>query len=82
MLHCDKPGTGLQDAPYAFSMKLQKCTTKFGCKSLHADNEVIVRQTAGALDLMGGKHVDDVKITGAVSTLKAFIDAVVAVFGP
>ena len=28
VLHCDKPGTGLVDAPRAFSLKLQKVTSE------------------------------------------------------
>eukprot|EP00974_Lingulodinium_polyedra_P097320 9430976-Lingulodinium_polyedra.AAC.1 len=42
VLHCDKPGTGLRDAPVAFSRKLSSVTSKMGCKPLHVDTEVVV----------------------------------------
>ena len=31
VLHCDKPGTGLVDAPRAFSMKLKRVTETENC---------------------------------------------------
>eukprot|EP00974_Lingulodinium_polyedra_P016750 1625029-Lingulodinium_polyedra.AAC.1 len=37
VLHCDKPGIGLRDAPAAFSRKLNSVTSNMGCKPLRAD---------------------------------------------
>ena len=56
----DKPGTGLKDAPRAFSMKLQRCTSAFGLKPLHADDQVEVLRRDGELVMIIGKHVDDI----------------------
>eukprot|EP00974_Lingulodinium_polyedra_P097108 9412214-Lingulodinium_polyedra.AAC.1 len=56
VLHCDKPGTGLRDAPAAFSRKLNSVTSKMGCKPLHADSEVVVLHRNGKLVLLFGKH--------------------------
>ena len=39
VLHCDKPGTGLRDAPRAFSQKLRKVTDQFGFRGTTADLE-------------------------------------------
>ena len=40
MLHSDKPGTGLKDAPHAFSLKLARSTAKFGCRALHTEHQI------------------------------------------
>lgn len=40
VLHCDKPGTGLIDAPRAFSLKLRFETTKLGFKACSVDPEL------------------------------------------
>ena len=40
VLHCDKPGTGLKDAPRAFSMKIKTIThCKCGLKPTSFDDE-------------------------------------------
>ena len=79
VLHCDKPGTGCNDAPRGFSLKLSKVTRDLcGMDNelcfLHepepepttsADTES--REAAGKsrkLLAIMAKHVDDLKITG------------------
>ena len=41
-LHCDKPGTGLIDAPRAFRMQLQQALETIGLKSTSVDHELLV----------------------------------------
>ena len=43
VLHCDKPGTGLRDAPRAFSRKLRKVTDEIGFQGTTADPELEFR---------------------------------------
>ena len=41
VLHCDKPGTGLKDAPQAFSLKLKSVTRqKCGLRGIRFDSEL------------------------------------------
>ena len=49
-LHCDKPGTGLVDAPRAFSLKLQKVTSeKCGMVASSIDPELCYKFANGKL---------------------------------
>ena len=64
VLHCDKPGTGLVDAPRAFSMQLRGVTeTKCHMKSSQIDGELCMRHESGYLTAVLTKHVDDLKVT-------------------
>ena len=69
ILHCDKPGTGLVDAPRAFSLRLRSVTeNKCNMKSSKVDPELCMRHHHGSSDLTPRllasltKHVDDLKI--------------------
>ena len=69
VLHCDKPGTGLIDAPRAFSLKLKQTTQdKCGLVPSSVDPELCLKHEycKGTLRLvcMMTKHVDDLKIAG------------------
>ena len=65
VLHCDKPGTGLVDAPRAFSLKLLK-VTRDKCKLMPStvDPELCMRHDNGVLTCIMSKHVDDLKFAG------------------
>ena len=87
VLHCDKPGTGLADAPRAFSIKL-KTVTDNECmmKASLIDAEMCVkhRQTNQQLQelvAMLTKHVDDIRLTGESGEVKAIIDHLHSAFG-
>jgi hypothetical protein len=82
VLHCDKPGTGLVDAPRAFSMKLREVTTQ-KCKLVpcNVDNELMLRHDNGILTCMMTKHVDDLKITGEPAIVKEVLLEIQKVFG-
>ena len=65
VLHCDKPGTGLVDAPRAFSLKLLK-VTRDKCRLMPSavDPELCMRHDDGVLTCIMSKHVDDLKFAG------------------
>ncbi|MAD34454.1 MAG: hypothetical protein CMJ88_11970, partial [Planctomycetes bacterium] len=75
VLHCDKPGTGLIDAPRCFSMKLSQ-VTKLQCQLLptSVDGELVAKHVNRQLVALMSKHVDDLKATGE----KAHVDHVFA----
>ena len=61
VLHCDKPGTGLADAPRAFQVKLVGVLTKkCGMRQSGVDNELCFRHDhSGTLVCLMTIHVDD-----------------------
>ncbi len=71
MLHCDKPGTGLADAPRAFSLKLSMITRdKCGLIPSNIDQELCYKHKDGRLVCLMTKHVDDMKIAGEPSEVR------------
>ena len=74
VLHCDKPGTGLVDAPRAFSLKLGMIT-KEECRleASKVDPELCFRHDNGRLVCLMTKHVDDLKITGEPAVVKLIV---------
>ena len=63
VLHNDKPGTGLVDAPRAFSLKLFMILSKLGLKPTAIDAELcVLHDSQSKLQLIMTKHVDDLKI--------------------
>ena len=73
MLHCDKPGTGLIDAPRAFSMKLAQVTEKIcGLIPTSVDNELTAKHVNNQLVALLAKHVDDLKVCG----FKKYVDLI------
>ena len=64
VLHCDKPGTGLRDAPRAFSMKLRKVTQSCNFHSSVVEQELEMKHESRTLIALLCKHVDDIKLTG------------------
>ena len=91
VLHNDKPGTGLVDAPRAFSMKVGQVLEQCGLRPISVDEEVWVLteqqgnshkdSEAGALRLLLTKHVDDLKMTGPKERIQKVLDALEKVFG-
>ena len=79
--HCDKPGTGLVDAPRAFSMKLAEVTRKCGMNPTTVDAELVVKHVNGKLVAIVAKHVDDLKIAGEPEVVQAIMKELEAVFG-
>ena len=69
VLHCEKPGTGCNDAPWCFSLKLAQVTRKLcGLKASTIDGELCMKQIVAAgrpkLVSIMTKHVDDLKMAG------------------
>mgnify|MGYP003334422988 CR=1 FL=1 len=63
VLHMLKPGTGCKDAPRCFSIQFTKATDEsFGARPTTYDPQLIARHERGALDFVGTKHVDDIKV--------------------
>ena len=81
-LHCDKPGTGLVDAPRAFSMKLGMAT-KGKCLMLptSVDQELVIKHEQGRLLCIMTKHADDLKLTGRKEVIEWVLYAIQEVFG-
>ena len=82
VLHCDKPGTGLVDAPRAFSIKLSQVTVNT-CQLIptSVDAELAVKHVNGTLVAMMTKHVDDLKMAGLRATILWIIEQLEKVFG-
>ena len=77
-----QPGTGCQDAPRAFSIKLGWATNDlFGAQPIMHDEQTIVRHKNGKLDMVATKHVDDVKAAAEKSTILELIRALEEIFG-
>ena len=82
VIHCLKPGTGCNDAPRCFSLKLAKVTQEI-CKMTPCitDNELCILHKDGKLVALMAKHVDDLKITGDAEVVNKLISAIQKVFG-
>ena len=82
ILHCDKPGTGLVDAPRAFSMKLAQ-VTKGKCRMVPStvDAELVIKYEGDQLLCLMAKHVDDLKLTGERSVILKVLKMIQDVFG-
>ena len=82
VLHCDKPGTGLVDAPLAFSVKLGMVTRdKCGLIPSKIDPEFCCRWDDGELTCIMTKHVDDLKVAGKPEVVKFALAEIQKVFG-
>ena len=70
VLHCEKPGTGCNDAPRCFSLKLAQVTRNLcGLRPSTVDGELCMKHVAEAgrskLVVIMTKPVDDLKLAGA-----------------
>ena len=83
VLHCDKPGIGLVDAPRAFSLKLQTVTKdKCGLQPSTIDPELCYKHENGRLTCIMSKHVDDRQFAaGEPATVLAILQEIQKVFG-
>jgi hypothetical protein len=94
VIHCDKPGTGCNDAPRCFSLKLAKVTKDIcGMQSCTVDNELCMlhetykpggshtTETRKRLKALMAKHVDDLKMTGDRATIIWILEKIQEVFG-
>ena len=81
VLHCDKPGTGLGDAPRAFSIKLRGVTDECKLVPSQVDNELVMRHDEGQPTAVMTKHVDDLKLTGWPDRTTRILSAIQKVFG-
>ena len=82
VLHCDKPGTGLVDAPRAFSLKLARVTKQLGFVPSNIDPELCFKfDKNGRLLCMMTKHVDDLKFAGPRHVITKCMKALQAFFG-
>ena len=81
VLHCDKPGPGLVDAPRAFSFKLFQ-VTKNRCRMIPSsvDGELVLKfeqadNGIGTLICLA-KHVDDLKLTGEKKVIERVLQQI------
>ena len=82
VLHNDKPGTGLVDAPRAFSLKLSMILTALNLKATSIDAELCVLHDSNSkLVLMVTKHVDDLKIAAERKVAEWLIGKLQETFG-
>ena len=84
VLHCDKPGTGCNDAPRCFSLKLAKVTHDLcGMVACTVDKELCFLHCpeTGRLKAILAKHVDDLKICSDKQTIVWIIEQIEKVFG-
>jgi len=81
VLHCDKPGTGLVDAPRAFSVKLKRLLQgKCVMTGSKVDAELLFKHINGKLVCIMTVHVDDLKIAGEPNHVQAALAALREVF--
>ena len=76
-----KPGTGLKDAPQAFSLKLRGVTRECGLKAILLDSELLVLHQGGRLCFIMSVHVDDLKFAGEPAVVKRIMAKIEQVFG-
>ena len=69
-----KPGYGLKDAPRLWSKRLQQCLLELGLKPLKMDPQTYVAHAGKDLRCLLTVHVDDIKITGALQTIKDVLE--------
>ncbi len=81
VLHCNKLGTGLVDAPRAFSIKLGMITQKCGFVASAVDPELCYNFGPKGLSCMMTKHVDELKITGEPAMIEYVVHELQKVFG-
>ena len=87
VLHCDKPETGLVDAPRAFPPKLSQ-VTKNKCRMTPSpvDGELVLKSEqadngVGTLICSMAKHVDDLKPTGKKKVIEWVLQQIQEVSG-
>ena len=78
-----KPGTGTNDAPRCFAIKLTWATNdRFGAKATSHDPQLIVRHDKyNKLDFIATKHVEDIKVPCMPHVLAEFISMREGMFG-
>ena len=86
VIHCIKPGTGCNDAPRCFSLKLAKVTKDIcGMLPCTVDGELcfLHKVSNGIKELVCvlAKHVDDIKITGIRETVVDVLKQIENQFG-
>ena len=82
VLHSDKPGTGLADAPRAFQVKLTNILTgRCRMTQSNVDAELCVRHDSDRLVILMTIHVDDLKLAGEPHVVREVLKALEEVFG-
>ena len=82
VLSMTKPGTGCKDAPKCFALKLAEATNGvFGAKPSVIDDQLIMKHGRSGLELIGTKHVDDIKVGGSDDAKASIISSLEKVFG-
>ena len=81
VLHCDKPGTGLVDAPRAFSIKLKLVIKRCRLFASQVDPELCFRHEDSQLVCLMTIHVDDLKLAGRPEIVKMVLKELEATFG-
>jgi hypothetical protein len=83
VINCIKPGTGCNDAPRCFSLKLAKITRDTcGLVACTVDGELCMKHDANKnLIALMAKHVDDLKMAGLRDIIIKIIQLIEQVFG-
>ena len=93
VIHCEKPGTGCNDAPRCFSMKLSQVTKgELGMKACTVDNELCILHESHSAEAkksrygkrlvcVMAKHVDDLKLCGEYHVIVDVLEKIQKVFG-
>ena len=85
VLHSEKPGSGCNDAPRCFSLKLAQVTRNLcGLKPSTGDGELRMKHTVEAgrpkLVVLMTKHVDDLKLAGRKAEVISLLQHIEQVF--
>ena len=82
VLKCLKPGTGLKDAPQAFSMKLRSVTAACNLTPSLLDSELLMKHSpSGRLLFVMSVHVDDLKFAGEPEVVDSVTRRIQQTFG-
>ena len=81
VLHCKKTGTGCNDAPRCFSLKIAQVTRNLcGLRPSTVDGELCMKHVAEAgrskLVVIMTKHVDDLKLAGTKAEVTSVLQQI------
>ncbi len=81
VFHCEKPGTGCNDAPRCFSLKLSQVTRAVcGLKPSSVDGKLYMKHAVEVgrpkLAAIMTKHVDDLKLAGIVREITTILQQI------
>ncbi|CAK0867548.1 unnamed protein product [Prorocentrum cordatum] len=81
VLHMEKGGFGLNDAPRLFGLRRDQVLLSVGLRATHADPHLWLKHEGKVLTLVASTHLDDLKCAGRDKARDEMISALEAVFG-